>query len=198
MFDHKSDKIYGTTVLCIREQKTSGAYRVVMIADGQVSVGNTILKNTAIKVRRFGANDDILVGFAGATADAMTLREKLEAKLSKHSNNLQRACIELAKDWRGDKITRNLESLMIVANSEHLYMLTGSGDVFEPHGNVVTIGSGGNFALSAARALLGAKKSTNTTKGHSLDIVDVAQRAMGIANELCIYSNNNFTQEEIL
>lgn len=173
---------YGTTILCVRKNG-----KVCIAGDGQVSLGHTVVKGNAKKVRRIGANKNIIAGFAGATADAFTLFERLEAKLEKHSNQLMRACVELAKDWRTDKYLRRLEAMMIVADKDISLTLTGNGDVLEPENGVIGIGSGGNYALAAALALYDQKLSPR----------QIAEKAMKIAGDICIYTNNNLTIEEI-
>lgn len=157
-----------------------------MIGDGQVSLGQTVIKHTARKVRRL-ANDTILAGFAGATADAFTLFERLETKLEKHPGQLTRACVELAKDWRTDRYLRRLEAMMIVADKSVSLVITGTGDVLEPEDGVIGIGSGGNYALAAARALL----------PEDLDAETIARRAMKIAADICVYTNENVTVEKL-
>ena len=174
---------HGTTILCVRR-----GGRVAMAGDGQVSLGNTVVKGNARKVRRIGAGGAVLAGFAGATADAFTLLERLEAKLERFPNQLERACVELAKDWRTDRYLRRLEAMMAVADASHSYTLTGNGDVLEPEDGVIAIGSGGNFALAAARALM-------TVDG--LDAEEVARRAMRIAADICVYTNGNVILETI-
>jgi ATP-dependent HslUV protease subunit HslV len=173
---------HGTTILCVR---ANGA--VAMAGDGQVSLGNTVVKGNARKVRRIG-NGAVLAGFAGATADAFTLLERLEAKLERFPNQLERACVELAKDWRTDRYLRRLEAMMAVADDVHSFTLTGNGDVLEPEDGIIAIGSGGNFALAAARALL-------TVDG--LTAEDIARRAMKIAGDICIYTNHNLIVETL-
>lgn len=173
---------YGTTILCVRKDN-----KVCLAGDGQVSLGHTVVKGNARKVRRIGAEKNIIAGFAGATADAFTLFERLEAKLEKYPNQLMRACVELAKDWRMDKYLRRLEAMMIVADKEVTLTLTGNGDVLEPEHGVVGIGSGGNYALAAALALVDGKMKSR----------EVAEKAMKIAGDICIYTNNNLTIEEI-
>ena len=158
-----------------------------MIGDGQVSLGSTVVKSTAKKVRRL-ADDKIIAGFAGATADAFTLFERLEAKLEKHPGQLTRACVELAKDWRMDRYLRRLEAMMAVADKDTALILSGTGDVLEPEDGLIGIGSGGMYALSAARAL-------NTVD--DLPALEVAQRSMDIAADICVYTNKNVTVEEI-
>src|ERR1700692_2733360 len=174
--------MHGTTVLCVRK----GA-KVVMIADGQVTVGDHVMKHTARKTRRL-YNDKVVAGFAGSTADAISLFERFEGKLQEHSGNLQKASVELAKEWRKDRALRHLEALLIVADTKATFVLSGNGDVIEPDDGLVAIGSGGTFALSAARGLV--KHSKLSTK-------DLAMEAMRIASEICIYTNANFTVEEL-
>ena len=173
---------HGTTILCVRRDG-----RVAMAGDGQVSLGNTVIKGNARKVRRIG-NGAVLAGFAGATADAFTLLERLEAKLERFPNQLERACVELAKDWRTDRYLRRLEAMMAVADSAHSFTLTGQGDVLEPEDGVIAIGSGGNFAMAAARALM-------TVDG--LDAEEVARRAMRIAGEICVFTNHSVIVESL-
>ena len=174
---------HGTTILCVRRNG-----RVAMAGDGQVSLGNTVIKGNARKVRRIGAGGAVLAGFAGATADAFTLLERLEAKLERFPNQLERACVELAKDWRTDRYLRRLEAMMAVADAAHSYTLTGNGDVLEPEDGVIAIGSGGNYALSAARALM-------TIDG--LEAEEIARRAMKIASEICVFTNGNVILETL-
>lgn len=159
-----------------------------MAGDGQVTLGQTVIKGNARKVRRIGPSGSILAGFAGATADAFTLLERLEAKLERYPNQLERACVELAKDWRTDRYLRRLEAMMAVADSEHSYTLTGNGDVLEPEDGIIAIGSGGNFALSAARALL-------TVEG--LDAEDIVRRSMKVAGDICVYTNHSVRVETL-
>ena len=170
---------HGTTILAIRK-----GGKVVLAGDGQVSMGDTVMKGTARKVRPLGKGD-VIAGFAGATADAMTLFERLEAKLEQYPNQLMRAAVELAKDWRTDRFLRRLEALMIVADKEVTLVLTGNGDVLEPDGGVVGIGSGGNYALAAGKALMDG----------DLGAEDIARKAMGIAAEICVYTNDNIVVE---
>ena len=174
---------HGTTILCVRR-----GGRVAMAGDGQVSLGQTVIKGNARKVRRIGASGAVLAGFAGATADAFTLLERLEAKLERFPGQLERACVELAKDWRTDRYLRRLEAMMAVADASHSFTLTGQGDVLEPEDGVIAIGSGGNFALAAARALL-------TVEG--LDAEEIARRAMGIAADICVYTNHSVIVETL-
>ncbi len=177
MLEHSNPNIfYGTTILCARSDK-----KVVIAGDGQVSLGNTVLKSTANKIRTLN-NSNIVTGFAGSTADALTLFERLEEKLEKYHQDLTRACVELAKDWRTDKYLRRLEAMMIVANAEKTFILTGNGDVLEPDNAAVAIGSGGHYALSAALALLDSTK---------LDVEEIVKRSMKIASDICVFTNNN-------
>ena len=172
---------HGTTILCVRRDG-----HVAMAGDGQVSLGQTVVKGNARKVRRIGAGGAVLSGFAGATADAFTLLERLEAKLERFPGQLERACVELAKDWRTDRYLRRLEAMMAVADIDRSFTLTGNGDVLEPEDGVIAIGSGGNYALSAARALI-------TIDGLSAE--EIARRAMKIAADICVYTNTNVTVE---
>jgi ATP-dependent HslUV protease subunit HslV len=173
---------HGTTILSVRK-----GGMVVVAGDGQVSVGATIMKATARKVRRLGGGS-VIAGFAGATADALTLFERLEGKLEQHPGNLTRAAVEMAKDWRLDRVMRRLEALLLVADRENTYVLSGTGDVIEPDDGVVAIGSGGGFATAAARALV-----QNT----ELDARAIAESAMRIAANLCVYTNDKLTVEEL-
>jgi len=172
---------HGTTILTVRKNK-----RVVIAGDGQVSFGQTIIKANARKVRALGKGD-VIGGFAGATADAFTLFERLEGKLEKYPGQLTRAAVELAKDWRTDRYLRRLEAMMIVADAQTTLVLTGTGDVLEPDQDVMGIGSGGNYALAAARALLDG----------SLDAEAVARKAMAIASEICVFTNTNVVLEQL-
>lgn len=172
----------GTTILSVRHNG-----KVAIGGDGQVSMGSTIMKGNAKKVRRL-YNNRVIAGFAGATADAFTLFERFEGKLEKHQGNLVRAAVELAKDWRMDKFLRRLEALLAVADSKSSLILSGTGDVIEPEHDIMSIGSGGPFALAAARAL----------KTHSsLSAKEIVENGLGIAAEICIYTNNNFVIEEL-
>jgi len=170
---------HGTTVLTIRK-----GGKVVIAGDGQVSLGQTVIKSNARKVRPIGASG-VIGGFAGATADAFTLFERLEAKLEKYPGQLTRACVDLAKDWRTDRYLRRLEAMMLVADASTTLVLTGTGDVLEPERDVMGIGSGGNYALAAARALLDTDMPAET----------IARKAMAIAAEICVYTNSNLTVE---
>lgn len=172
----------GTTILSVRHNG-----KVVIGGDGQVTMGSTVMKGNAKKVRRL-YNGGVIAGFAGATADAFTLFERFEGKLEKHQGNLVRAAVELAKDWRMDKYLRRLEALLAVADAKSSLILSGTGDVIEPEHDIMSIGSGGPFALSAARAL----------KYHSnLSAKEIVEKGLGIAAEICIYTNNNFVIEEL-
>lgn len=173
---------HGTTILSVRK-----GGRVIIAGDGQVTLGNTVVKSNARKVRRL-ADGSILAGFAGATADAFTLFERLEAKLEKHPGQLMRACVELAKDWRTDRYLRRLEAMMAVADKDVSLILTGTGDVLEPSDGLIGIGSGGSFALAAARALIDVE---------ALDAEAIARKAMGIAAGICIYTNRELTVETL-
>ncbi|MGH6826286.1 ATP-dependent protease subunit HslV [Methyloceanibacter sp.] len=175
------DTWYGTTILTVRK-----GGKVVIAGDGQVTLGQTIIKGNAKKVRRVG-NGNVIAGFAGATADAFTLFERLETKLERFPDQLKRACVELAKDWRTDRYLRHLEAMMIVADADESLVLTGKGDVLEPDDNVMGIGSGGNFALAAARALLDS----------DLDAEAIARKAMAIAATICVYTNNEVVLETL-
>lgn len=177
------DQWHGTTVVSIRKGS-----QVVIAADGQVTLGDTVMKANARKVRPL-ASGRVITGFAGATADAFSLFERLESKLEKHSNNLMRACVELAKDWRTDRYLRRLEAMMLVADKETSLILSGTGDVLEPKDGLMAIGSGGNYALAAARAL--------TLKPSKSSAEDIARQSLEIAAELCIYTNNNIIIEKI-
>jgi ATP-dependent HslUV protease subunit HslV len=177
---------HGTTILAVRKNG-----KAVIAGDGQVSLQNTVIKGNARKVRRLGGKDaaggSVIAGFAGATADAFTLFERLERKLEQHHGQLMRAAVELAKDWRTDKYLRNLEAMMIVADAKVTLILTGNGDVLEPANGVAAIGSGGNFALAAATALF----------DYEADAETIARKGMGIAADICVYTNGNLTVETI-
>jgi ATP-dependent HslUV protease subunit HslV len=170
---------HGTTILSVRKNG-----QVVIVGDGQVSMGNTIVKANAKKVRRIGKGD-VIAGFAGATADAFALFERLESKLEMHPGNLARACVELAKDWRTDRYLRRLDAMMAVADKTSSLILSGTGDVLEPEDSLIGIGSGGAFALAAARALLPLDLSAE----------EIAKRAMAIAAGICVFTNENITME---
>lgn len=172
---------HGTTIVTVRK-----GGRVVIAGDGQVSLGQTVIKSQARKVRPLGSGK-VISGFAGATADAFTLFERLEAKLEQYPDQLMRACVELAKDWRTDRYLRRLEAMMIVADASTSLVLTGNGDVLEPENGIAAIGSGGNFALAAARAL----------SDSDLDAEAIARRAMEIAAEICVYTNTHVTVEKL-
>jgi ATP-dependent HslUV protease subunit HslV len=181
MTDATAQNWHATTILTVRKRG-----RVVVAGDGQVSLGATVIKANAKKVRSIGRGD-VIGGFAGATADAFTLFERLESKLEQHPGQLARACVELAKDWRTDRYLRRLEAMMIVADKEKTLVLTGTGDVLEPEGGVMGIGSGGNYALAAAKALMDS----------SLGAEDIARKAMAIAAEICVYTNTNIVIESL-
>ena len=177
---------HGTTIIGVRK-----GGKTVIAGDGQVSMGNTVMKPNARKVRRIGKGEKVIAGFAGATADAFTLFERLEKKLEQYSGQLTRAAVELAKDWRTDKYLRNLEALMIVADAEALLVLTGNGDVLEPEGGpdskIAAIGSGGNYALAAAKAI----------DLYEADAEVIARKAMGVAAEICVFTNDRVTLETV-
>ena len=174
--------LHGTTILAVRR-----GGKTAIAGDGQVTVGATVMKHNAKKVRKM-YNDKILAGFAGATADAFTLFEKFEAKLDQYHGNLTRAAVELAKDWRTDKVLRRLEALMIVADNERAFILSGNGDVIEPENGLIAIGSGGPYAKSAALALM---------EHTELDARSITEKALDIAASICIYTNKNFTIETL-
>jgi ATP-dependent HslUV protease subunit HslV len=174
--------MHATTIVTVRKGN-----KVVIAGDGQVSLGQTIMKGNARKVRRIGKGGNVIAGFAGATADAFTLLERLEAKLEQYPDQLTRACVELAKDWRTDRYLRRLEAMMLVADKSISLALTGTGDVLEPEYGVMAIGSGGNYALAAARALMDTDK----------DAEEIARKAMQIASDICVYTNNNFVVETL-
>ena len=178
---------HGTTIIGVKK-----GGKTVVAGDGQVSMGNTVMKPNARKVRRIGPKDgngdgSVVAGFAGATADAFTLFERLEKKLEQYSGQLMRASVELAKDWRTDKYLRNLEALMIVADKDSLLVLTGNGDVLEPEAGIAAIGSGGNYALAAARAL----------DAYEEDAEQIARKAMAVAADICVFTNGNVTLETV-
>ena len=174
------ENFHGTTIACVKKDG-----RVAMAGDGQVTLGHTSIKHSATKVRKiFG--DKVVVGFSGATADAMTLFDKFEAKLEEYRGNLKRAAVELARDWRTDRVLRRLEALLAVADNESMFLISGSGDVLEPDDNVIAIGSGGSYAQAAAKAL---------TKHSQMSAEDIVRESLLIASEICIYTNNNITVE---
>lgn len=183
---HGLTQWHGTTIIGVKRGD-----QIVIAGDGQVSMGNTVMKPNARKVRRIGEGGNVIAGFAGATADAFTLFERLEKKLEQYSGQLMRAAVELAKDWRTDKYLRNLEALMIVADADSLLVLTGNGDVLEPiatgETQIAAIGSGGNFALAAARALA----------EYEQDAEQVARKAMAVAADICVFTNGNLTVETV-
>ncbi len=170
-----------TTIVLVRKNND-----VVVASDGQVSMGNTIIKSTATKVRKIEKRN-VIAGFAGSTADALTLFERLEAKLEKHAGNLTRAAVELAKDWRTDKYLRRLEALMAVADKEKSFIISGTGDVLEPEDGIIGIGSGGNYALAAAKVLMETNMSAE----------EIAKKALKVASEICVFTNNNITTEKV-
>ena len=170
-----------TTIVLVRKNND-----VVVAGDGQVSMGNTVIKSTAKKVRRIEKRD-VVAGFAGSTADALTLFERLESKLEKHAGNLSRSAVELAKDWRTDKYLRRLEALMAVADKEKSFIISGTGDVLEPEGDVIGIGSGGNYALAAAKVLMDTELSAE----------DVAKKAIKVASDIGVFTNNNLNIEKV-
>ena len=170
-----------TTIALVRKKN-----QVVVASDGQVSMGNTVIKKTANKVRKIEKRN-VIAGFAGSTADALTLFERLEAKLEKHAGNLTRAAVELAKDWRTDKYLRRLEALMAVADKEKSFIISGTGDVLEPEDGLIGIGSGGNYALAAAKVLIETKMTAE----------EIAKKSLKVASEICVFTNNNITAEKI-
>ena len=172
---------HGTTIVLIRKGN-----QTIVAGDGQVSLGNTVLKSKAKKVRKIEKRN-VIAGFAGSTADALTLFERLEAKLEKHAGNLTRAAVELAKDWRTDKYLRRLEALMAVADKEKSFVISGTGDVLEPEDGIIGIGSGGNYALAAAKVLMETNMSAE----------EIAKKALKVASEICVFTNNNITTEKI-
>jgi ATP-dependent HslUV protease, peptidase subunit HslV len=176
------EQFHGTTILCVRRQG-----QVVIGGDGQVSLGNTVLKGNARKVRRLHA-DRVLAGFAGGTADAFTLFERFESKLEMHSGNLLRSAVELAKDWRTDRMLRRLEAMLLVADGTHSLLISGTGDVVEPEREVIAIGSGGGYAHAAALALVDATE---------LSAREVVERALHIAGDICVFTNHQLTIEEM-
>ena len=181
MSEQNNPSWHGTTIISVRKDN-----QVVIAGDGQVSLGNTVIKGSAQKVRRIG-DGSVIAGFAGATADAFTLFERLESKLEKHPNQLTRAAVELAKEWRTDKYLRRLEALLTVADENVSLLITGQGDVLEPENNITGIGSGGNYALSAARALIDTDLSAE----------EIAKKSIQIAAEICVFTNSNITIEKI-
>ena len=172
---------HGTTIVLIRKGN-----QTIVAGDGQVSLGNTVLKSKAKKVRKIEKRN-VIAGFAGSTADALTLFERLEAKLEKHAGNLTRAAVELAKDWRTDKYLRRLEALMAVADKEKSFIISGTGDVLEPEDGLIGIGSGGNYALAAAKVLIETKMTAE----------EIAKKSLKVASEICVFTNNNITAEKI-
>jgi ATP-dependent HslUV protease subunit HslV len=176
------EHMHGTTVLCVRRDN-----KVVMAGDGQVTLGESVVKHSAKKIRRL-YEDKVLAGFAGSTADAFSLFSRFENKLQEHHGNLARAAVELAKEWRTDRALRHLDALLLVADTKATFLLSGHGDIIEPDDGMVAIGSGGSFALAAARAL---------AKNTKMNAREIVQEAMKIAADICIYTNGNFTIEEL-
>ncbi len=172
---------HGTTIVLIRKGN-----QTIVAGDGQVSLGNTVLKSKAKKVRKIEKRN-VIAGFAGSTADALTLFERLEAKLEKHAGNLTRAAVELAKDWRTDKYLRRLEALMAVADKEKSFIISGTGDVLEPEDGIIGIGSGGNYALAAAKVLMDSDMSAE----------EIAKKSLKVASEICVFTNGNVTMEKV-
>ena len=180
--DYLQERWHSTTILSVRKNG-----KVVVVGDGQVSAGNTVMKGRTRKVRRVGKGGKVLAGFAGATADAFALLERLEKKLEQYPSNLARACVELTKDWRTDKYLRNLEAMLIVADADNTFVLTGNGDVVEPDEGIVAIGSGGNYAYAAALAMAEYEDDAET----------LARKAMGIADRICVFTNGELTLESL-
>ena len=176
-----AEKWHGTTIVLLRKNKET-----IVVGDGQVSLGNTVLKSKAKKVRKIEKRN-VIAGFAGSTADALTLFERLESKLEKHAGNLSRAAVELAKDWRTDKYLRRLEALMAIADKEKSFIVSGTGDVLEPEGDVIGIGSGGNYALAAAKVLMETDMKAE----------EVAKKSIKVASDICVFTNNNLNVEKI-
>ena len=174
--------IKSTTIIGIRKDNL-----VVIAGDGQASLGNTVMKSNVKKIRRLGLDESVISGFAGSTADAFALFERLEGKLDQYKNQLKRACVELAKDWRTDKYLRRLEALMAVGDKEKSFIISGTGDVLEPEGDVIGIGSGGNYALAAAKVLMETEKSAE----------EIAKKAIKVASEICVFTNENISVEKI-
>ncbi|MEK7308314.1 MAG: ATP-dependent protease subunit HslV [Nitrospirota bacterium] len=182
MSERLESQFHGTTILCVRRNG-----KVALAGDGQITFGQTVLKHNAKKIRRM-YNDKVIAGFSGATADALTLFEKFETKLEAHRGNIARAAVELAKDWRTDKILRRLEALLIIADKEHSFIISGNGDVLEPEDGIAAIGSGGPYAQAAAKALL---------EHSSLEPKKIVEEAMKITSRICIYTNDAITIEEL-
>ena len=176
-----AEKWHGTTIVLLRKNNET-----IVIGDGQVSLGNTVLKSKAKKVRKIEKRN-VIAGFAGSTADALTLFERLEAKLEKHAGNLSRAAVELAKDWRSDKYLRRLEALMAVADKEKSFIISGTGDVLEPEDGIIGIGSGGNYALAAGKVLM----DTDMTAE------EIGKKAIKVASDICVFTNNNTSMEKL-
>lgn len=183
----RMEQFHGTTIVSVRRRRADGSWQVAIGGDGQVTLGNIVVKGSARKVRKL-YHDKVLAGFAGATADAFTLFERFEAKLEKHQGHLVRSAIELTKDWRTDRVLRRLEAMLAVADREASLIITGNGDVLEPEHGIIAIGSGGSYAQAAAKALL-----DNTDLGAS----DIVGKSLAIAGELCIYTNMHHTIETL-
>ena len=182
MLEHRDGVLYGTTILSVRKEG-----KVVVAGDGQVSLGQTILKGNATKVRRLG-NGEVIAGFAGATADALTLFERLESKIEQYPSQLMRSCVELAKSWRTDKYLRQLEAMMIVVDKSVSLILSGNGDVLAPEDSLIGIGSGGAYAMAAAKALVDID---------GMNAEEIVRKSMNIASNICVYTNNNLSLESI-
>ena len=178
----KQNIIKSTTIIGIRKENL-----VVIAGDGQASLGNTVMKSNVKKIRRLGVDEAVISGFAGSTADAFALFERLEAKLEKHAGNLSRAAVELAKDWRSDKYLRRLEALMAVADKKNSYIISGTGDVLEPEDGIIGIGSGGNYALAAAKVLIET----------DMDAEEIVKKSIKVASDICVFTNNNITIEKV-
>ncbi len=181
---HDPNTIYGTTIVSVRRDK-----QVVLAGDGQVTLGSQVMKGKAKKIRRIGGGQ-VIAGFAGATADAFALLERLEVKLDQHPSQLSRACVEMAKDWRTDRYLRRLEAMMIVSDASKTFIMTGNGDVIEPDEPVIAIGSGGGYAYAAAKGMIGVPRI-------EIDAETIARKALEIAADICVYTNNNIVMETI-
>ena len=179
--DKNKTIIRSTTVVCVRDKES-----VVIASDGQVTLGTSVIKSNANKIRTFH-KDQIIVGFAGSTADALTLFDRLEKKCEEFSYNLKRACVELAKDWRTDRYLRRLESMIIAADKSETFLISGTGDVLEPEGDVIGIGSGGNYALAAAKVLMDTEMSAE----------EIAKKSIKVASDICVFTNDNLSMEKI-
>ena len=182
MIEHDNNKIYSTTILGIKHKG-----KTALAGDGQVTLGNTVMKHSALKIRRL-YNEKILAGFAGAAADAFTLFERFEEKLKRYSGNMAKSAVELAKDWRSDKYLRRLEALLVVLDKENIFIISGTGEIIEPDDGIAAIGSGGPYALAAARSLV---------KFSDLDAAGIAEEALKTAADICIYTNSSIKVEEL-